>query len=125
MDSQIADTTKLVTKLEKVPMEILSLNLQMVHNLKHTHVTNGICTICKRDLMAPTLENMNNGITVSKVALGKCGHAFHSECIDKYIRTSVSCPIDMTPWNLERILDQDIQFKKIIQSGAKGNQLAF
>ena len=48
--------------------------------------------------MAATSEDLDIGKLSSSVKIGKCGHAFHSSCMTKYLRDSVSCPTDMAPW---------------------------
>ena len=96
-------------------IEVVHLDLHMVYELDHTHITEHICKLCKRNLAAPTLDNIQIGDINSKVSLGKCGHSFHTTCIDKYIKTgSMACPIDNTTWALNRELDQNIVFKKIV-----------
>jgi hypothetical protein len=106
----------------KIPMEVVNLDIHMIHNLDHIHVTENICKLCKRNLAAPTLEDIQTGTINSKVSLGKCGHSFHSSCIDKYIKAgNISCPIDMTSWNLNRELDQNIVFKKIVHKSKSSN----
>jgi hypothetical protein len=50
--------------------------------------------------MAPSYEDINNNNLISKITIGKCGHAFHSECINNYCKKNVSCPIDFTHWEM-------------------------
>lgn len=111
--------TESKTEIIKSKIEIISLDLHMIHNLEHTHVTEHMCKICKRHIEAPTLEDIQTGNINSKVSLGKCGHSFHTACIDKYMKTgNMSCPIDMTPWNLNKELDQNIMFKKLVHKAS-------
>ena len=101
-------------KYEKPKMEILALNIQYAYNLNQTHVTDYLCKLCKRNIAAPTHEDIATGTIVSAVCLGKCGHTFHKKCIDRYIRSGqVACPIDMTVWNLDRELDSIPTMKMI------------
>ena len=60
------------------------------------------CSICFNILTekcAPCLETSTNIIDViCKVSMGQCGHAYHSHCIDKWIKDVKICPIDQSPW---------------------------
>lgn len=100
----------------KSKIEILDINLHMSYNLDYTHVTEHMCKICKRNINAPSLDDVQTGNINSGVSLGKCGHSFHTSCIDKYVKSgNISCPIDMTPWNLNKELDKNITYKKLTQ----------
>jgi anaphase-promoting complex subunit 11 len=34
----------------------------------------------------------------SEVSVGVCGHAFHNECINKWLQKSIDCPICREKW---------------------------
>jgi anaphase-promoting complex subunit 11 len=64
------------------------------------NVTNTICAICRNDLMAPskTQEASDDNHSVQ----GKCKHAFHSKCINKWLQQTKGqgvCPTCSTTWN--------------------------
>lgn len=64
------------------------------------NVANDICTICRNDLMAPskTQEASDDNHSV----MGKCQHAFHSKCINKWLQQTKGqgvCPTCSTTWN--------------------------
>ncbi len=62
--------------------------------------------ICSRPFHLPTANEVQKKvISRNNVVTGECGHAFHKECINNYIKnnlvngTQVSlCPIDHLPW---------------------------
>jgi len=66
------------------------------------------CQICRRNIMAPSHEDIKNNKLTSRITLGKCGHAFHSDCIATYAKKNVSCPIDFTHWTILKNIDGPI-----------------
>jgi hypothetical protein len=56
--------------------------------------------ICNRSLHLPTLTQIeNNNIYRNDITFGKCGHAFHTECINSYLKTyNNMCPYDRLPF---------------------------
>lgn len=83
-----------------MPLELKLSNLDctVIWKYDFPQNTGGKCQICRRSIMAPSYEDINNRNLVSKITIGKCGHAFHSECINNYCKKNVSCPIDFTQW---------------------------
>ena len=67
------------------------------------------CAFCKRDIT----EYSYNVITDNKslfndnsIIIGKCGHIFHKDCMDKWIECgNIICPIDKLNWEPYRIAD--------------------
>lgn len=64
---------------------------------------NDKCEICHNHLnekCATCLESKDNILTkVCNVSMGKCGHAFHGHCINRWLTNDVkSCPVDQSPW---------------------------
>ena len=67
------------------------------------------CAFCKRDIT----EYSYNVITDNKslfndnnIIIGKCGHIFHKDCMDKWIECgNIICPIDKLNWEQYRIAD--------------------
>lgn len=63
------------------------------------------CTICMEKLVGKCvkcLDSHNICANECPISLGKCGHAFHYHCIDKWIKEKQGfgdCPIDKTPWD--------------------------
>lgn len=68
------------------------------------------CAFCKRDIT----EYSYNVITDNKslfnhnsIIIGKCGHIFHKDCMDKWIECgNMICPIDKVNWEAYRIADE-------------------
>jgi len=45
------------------------------------------------------------GNTKCSVSWGKCGHAFHTHCIDDWTKTRQVCPIDELAWTHQQTAD--------------------
>src|SRR5277367_3266769 len=65
------------------------------------------CELCKKYLMElpPTKDKVHSIYNVDKIpaiSIGECKHVFHTYCIDNYVKTNPSCPIDNTPWTSKR-----------------------
>ncbi|AYV78788.1 MAG: RING-H2 zinc finger [Edafosvirus sp.] len=102
-----------------VKLTIKQLDIMAHWDFKATDITENKCTLCRRELMAPTREDMDKGRLRCEISLGKCAHAFHTDCIQSYIKKNASCPIDRTPWNLDRVLDSNYTWKKITRDKKK------
>ncbi len=81
-------------------LKLNSLDCTAVWKYNFPQNTGGKCQICRRSIMAPSHEDITNNNLTSKISIGKCGHAFHSDCISNYCKKCVSCPIDYTNWEL-------------------------
>ena len=51
------------------------------------------CIICKTNLNDPYVGKLEKGI---------CGHAFHKDCIHRWIRQKNSCPFCNTEWTVDK-----------------------
>lgn len=61
------------------------------------------CDLCKEDIMSicatcKTGSFMND----CSVSSGKCGHVFHSHCIQSRLKTNKLCPTDNTEWKYDK-----------------------
>ena len=66
------------------------------------------CVICKRNLCEPSYETITDNKKIFRdtdIAIGKCGHLFHSDCIDEWIKRCDKCPIDNVKWCFHREID--------------------
>jgi hypothetical protein len=91
---------------KKINIEITSAKIHAVMNFKGTENTQNKCMICRLHIMSPTIEDSEKGDIKCNISKGKCGHFFHTDCINKHIKSgNLSCPIDFSVWNLEKILD--------------------
>ena len=55
------------------------------------------CTVCRYNLNANSIYAQDKGVD-SFVVSGMCGHSFHYECIDPWIKISPICPICSSKW---------------------------
>ena len=95
---------------KKVTITINQINIFATMNYKDV---DPICSLCRKHLMAPTQDDLSKGVIACKISLGKCKHAFHSDCINTLAKNgNTSCPIDYTPWNLEKELDSNNKWKQ-------------
>jgi hypothetical protein len=86
-------------------IKLKSLDCTTVWKYNFPQNTEDKCQICRRSIMAPSHEDINNKNLISRISIGKCGHAFHSECIKNYCKKNVSCPIDYTQWETSKELE--------------------
>ena len=105
-------------------LTIDGVDLIFDYNYRATEITDHKCRICSKHLMEPIYDKKLNSID-TRVSLGKCGHSFHTKCIEilsnvnKKIDqpvTDLLCPIDQTTWIQKRILDNKNTFSKLILS---------
>ena len=91
--------------MSKSVLNITIDNIDLVIGLD-LNGSNKMCHLCKQDLYAPCLSEKINELD-SNVTKGECGHIFHSMCIQKYMTTNMSCPIDNTIWKKNKIINTD------------------
>jgi RING-box protein 1 len=66
------------------------------------------CSICRTSLTAICMKcqtKSTGGNTKCSVSWGKCGHAFHTHCIDDWTKTRQVCPIDELAWTHQQTAD--------------------
>lgn len=63
------------------------------YNLK----SNTDCTICRISLNSNSIYAQEKGHD-SYVVTGMCGHSYHYECIEPWIKTNPHCPICSEKW---------------------------
>ena len=66
------------------------------------------CVICKSSLFEPSHEVISSNSNLKSecnISIGKCGHIFHEDCLNKWLKKNNTCPIDGAIWCLHRIAD--------------------
>jgi hypothetical protein len=56
--------------------------------------------VCNRSIHLPTANQVEKkNIYRNDITFGECGHAFHTECINSYLKTyNNMCPLDRLPF---------------------------
>ncbi len=58
-----------------------------------------ICAICRNHIMDMCIECQSSAeSTKCRSSWGKCGHAFHKHCINRWLNTKNVCPLDTQVW---------------------------
>lgn len=64
------------------------------------------CAICRNHIMDCCIECQNDRYfetTDCLVSWGECNHAFHSHCIDRWLKNKNICPLDTKEWKYQNI----------------------
>jgi RING-box protein 1 len=64
---------------------------------------NNICSICRNSIMIDCIrcQTMKN-VSKCNPVWGKCEHIFHKHCIDRWLLTRYTCPLDDTKWEYQK-----------------------
>ena len=71
-------------------IKIKSINI--ISSWSYNMEKNTECTICRQSLNTQSLYALESG-TESIVKTGICGHMYHMECIEPWLKTNLKCPI--------------------------------
>jgi RING-box protein 1 len=73
-------------------------SIKILNSKGYNLTTNTDCTICRCNLNTNSLYNQDKGLD-SMLIRGTCGHVFHSECIEPWLKNNNHCPICITVWS--------------------------
>jgi hypothetical protein len=88
--------------MSSIPFKIESISLIGIWGIDSKDSSH---CICKRNLLAPTIEELKEKRTFSILYKGRCGHVFHPQCIKKILEINRICPTCKAPWNDEQQID--------------------
>lgn len=101
----------------KVPVSVKKVNLVMPWNIvsdPKDEIPNYNCKLCKRQLIAPPLHELQtDGLKdikiEGKLSKGVCGDIFHEKCITDSIKSGcVSCPTCNITWQKLKTLNSSV-----------------
>ena len=75
--------------------------------------TNDCCPICRNSINEDSITNENDPDVNSVVVVGTCGHAFHYDCISRWLKTSKYCPLCNGVWEYQKTMDKKVTEVKI------------
>lgn len=71
-------------------------------------VCSDTCAICRNALTAPSIEYQSGNATAGDfggvtAAFGACSHAYHLDCVQRWLKTRTVCPLCNDPWDIARM----------------------
>lgn len=72
-------------------------NVTMINTWCYNLKFNSECTICRCNLNSNSIYTEESGCD-SVVVIGTCGHSYHYECINSWIKLNKNCPICLSKW---------------------------
>ena len=71
--------------------------MNIISSWSYVSDTNMDCTICRQSINNDSIYAIEKGYK-STLSKGKCGHLFHEECINPWLKTNKRCPICSQPY---------------------------
>lgn len=68
-------------------------NVKLVTSWGHILESNTDCTICRKSLDTYSIFAKDLKLTTIEIVTGSCGHSFHKECLQPWLKTQNKCPI--------------------------------
>jgi|SaaInlStandDraft_7_1057024.scaffolds.fasta_scaffold00345_18 hypothetical protein len=72
------------------PFQVTSINIIKSTIIKYNY--NSDCTICANELNDDSIY-AQDGNYFSTISTGECGHSYHNDCIDKWLKSHRMCPL--------------------------------
>lgn len=72
-------------------------DINVITSWRHNLELNTECTICRCNLHENSLSYQSKGLS-SYIIVGECGHSFHKECLEGWIKENARCPICACKW---------------------------
>jgi E3 ubiquitin-protein ligase RBX1 len=68
-------------------------NVKLVTSWSHVLTCNTDCTICRKSLNTYSIFAKDMKLEEINIITGCCGHSFHKECLEPWLKTQNKCPI--------------------------------
>ena len=66
--------------------------------------SNQECPICWNSIHSTSNINQSKGLTC-KIIVTSCGHSFHEDCVNSWIKRNKTCPLCSNNWSISMKLD--------------------
>lgn len=82
-------------QVKEIPMEIDYDSIHIVSEWRYNCI-NDSCQLCLRSIYEPFKNKKNiviQNIIHTNIVSGECSHAFHRQCISRYLKKNNLCPL--------------------------------
>jgi hypothetical protein len=90
--------------VSKSPFTIVKINQIGIWTYDLSNENCGICRDSNQSLCLMCESGDTNPAKPCQVIIGKCGHAYHSHCINGWLDNNSVCPICAQTWDIATIL---------------------